>query len=436
MSNLRPFQIVTLALFAALAVGGLVLLGAYQAQRSEESQLYGDRVVVWGTFDQIAFEAHFQDIQSEIEAFGVVEYVEVDEREFIPTLVDAIAESRSPDLVVIPTAELVSLRTKLIPISYETLDQRTLRDTYIDAFESFMFPEGTYALPFAADPLVLYWNRDLFASNGIATAPASWEMVVSQVVPQITQADKARRSVTQSAVALGEYRNLTHPKDVLLMLLLQSGSRMTTVNEGVYTTALNQSVQSVGRPPFVAALEFFTEFSNVNSPLYTWNRAMTNDQEAFLAGDVAMYFGRGSDYNTIRSRNPNLNFDVAVVPQGQSATIKRTSGELYGFAIPRLAANPQGAFAAAKTLAEAPYADALAARLALVSPRRDTIARGEADPFRQSLLTSALYMRTWLDPEPVTTETVFQTMVEDVVSNRARVSEAVVDAERRITNLY
>lgn len=424
-----------LAAFAFLGIGALVFLGAYQQIVSKEAQVYGSQVIVWGTQEALAIEKVFAAISGEIEPFGVVDYKRISEATFDEEFVNAVAEGRSPDLIILSSDKLVKHRSKLFTIPYENVPQREYKDTYIDGADIFAFPEGIYAMPFAVDPIVQYWNKDIFASNGLAESPRSWEELVNLVVPNLTIRDQ-NRNVQQSAVSFGEFRNVTHAKDILMMLALQSGSRMVYEDEGLYLVELDVPIQSGARPPLSATLQFYTDFSNANSPLYSWNRAMSTDKNAFLSGDLALYYGLGSEYEELYAKNPNLNFDISVVPQGNNATIRRTAGTLYGFAIPKGAGNSTGAYAAMQTLLTPAYAAQLAQNLRMSSTRRDVIAAGDENPVRQVLLNSALIMRGWLDPEPSESDAILMQMVEDVVSNRLRINESVDDAVGRLILEY
>jgi ABC-type glycerol-3-phosphate transport system substrate-binding protein len=435
MMNLRPFQIILLASFTLMAFIALVFLGGYQSKPSKEDVVYGNEVVVWGTLDPKVFDAVFRDISQQDKAFSVVRYYFVDEADFDEEFINAIAEGRSPDMVILPADKLIKHRAKLLAIPYDSMPLRDYRNTYVDGAEIFALKDGVYAIPFAVDPLMLYWNRDIFASNGLAQAPSSWEQILANIVPRVTVTD-SDRTITRSALAFGEYRNVFHAKEVLMLLALQSGSTMVVEDERGYSVQLNQSSVPEARAPFEAALQFYTDFSNANSPAYSWNRAMAEDKNTFISGDLALYFGYGSEAANIDSKNPNLNFDVTMVPQGGAATALRTYGEFYGFAIPRASSNAQGAFAAATTIASQSYADALTRGLDLASVRRDLIAKGDTSPYRAAMLRSALIARSWLDPDPVASDAIFLQMVEDVVSNRIRVGGAVGDAIKRLILEY
>ncbi len=435
MSNLRPFQVVLLAVFAIMGVGATILLASFQASSSQEALVYGSSVSVWGTLDREVMRDFFDEITGQVEAFDVVSYTQVSESQFHGELINAIADGNSPDLILLSSEDIVKFRSKIIAIPYETIPLRTILDTYVDGADIFAFDEGVYSVPFAVDPLVQYWNRDMFASNQLATPPVSWEEVANTVVPQITVKDN-NRNVAKSGLAFGEYRNVVNAKEILMMLAMQSGSRMTTYKDYEYFIQLNTPIQSGARDPFYATLEFFTDFSNSNSPRYSWNRAMPIDRNVFLSGDLALYYGFGSEYADIASKNPNLNFDITQVPQGKSATIKRTYGSFYGFAILKASGNSQGAFAALQTMQQQQFADSLAYRLDMSSSRRATIAIGSSDPIKQTIMHSALIARGWLDPDTAASDTIFLQMIEDIVSNRLQFGSAASDAISRLSLTY
>lgn len=433
MMSMRPFQIVLIGVFALLAIGGFTFLALFNSTSNQE-QAYGQSVVIWGTLDQRAFNAVFAKIRENDDAFHVVEYIEKDERTFDSQLTTAIAEGRAPDLVVLPHTGLVTHRAKLMPITFETLPQRTFRDRYVDGAEIFMFSNATYGLPFGVDPMVMYWNRDVFSSSGVPSPPETWEALVSVTVPQVTRTNTSL-DILQSAVALGEYRNIRHAKDILSMLLLQAGSSIVDETRVGYEVTLARSSES-GLPPANATLSFYTQFSLPSHDNYSWNRAFEEDHLQFLAGELGLYFGPGSEYRDIEQENPNLNFDLTAVPQGTGVTNLRNYGTFYAFSVPRGSDNVQGAYRVAQLLASADISAQLTGLLRLAPVQRSVIAQGTNDPYRRVLYDAALISRGWLDPDPEASNTVFRQMVEDVTSGRARIHDAVDDMVGRLELLF
>ena len=434
-SSLRPFQIILIGVFAALAVGGIIFFSVFRGFGGEENP-YGASVEIWGTLDTRALETTIHAIADDDDNFGVVSYIQKDPSTFHDELVNAVAEGRGPDAIILSNDALVSERAKLYPIPYETLPLRTIKDTYVDGAEIFSLSDGTYGFPFAVDPLVMYWNRDLFSSAGLAMPPATWEQVVAQTVPALARVTQSPVfAIEKAALAFGEYTNVQNATEVLLLLLLQAGSTLITEDAGEYHVLINQSGTEMSRPPADAALDFYTQFANPVRPVYTWNRSLSLDRNAFLAEDLALYFGFGSEYASLRAGNPNLNFDAVQIPQGSGVSIKKSYGTFYALSLLRSSDNFVGTYLALARLAESANALALAEGLGLAPVHRSTLALGNADPFRQTIYTSALIARGFLNPDPRATEDIIKLMVEDVTSGRASASESVSDAVGRFNQL-
>ena len=432
--NIRPFQIILLGTFGALAVLSLIFFMVYQGSPGGDEKTYGDGVLICGTLDQGSFSRVFAEISSDDKDFQSVRYVQKDARTFDFEFVNAIAEGRAPDLIVLPSDSLVTHREKLLAISYDTLSARTFRDRYVDGAEIFLFTDGVYGVPFAVDPLVMYWNRDIFSSSGLATPPRTWAELQDTVVPVVTKTAGAF-NLTQSAVAFGEYANIRNAKSILSLLFLQSGTSIVSESDRRYTITLGQSGGSSLKPAD-AALSFYTRFALPSAAQYSWSRSLPEDRLQFTSGKLGLYFGLGSEYRVIESGNPNLNFDVAEVPQDANATVRRAFGDFYAFAIPRASSNVQGAYAVAETLAAPGSSTRLSEELGLSPVHRSAISEGAVNPYRQTLFSSALIARAWLDPNPSESENVFQLMIEDVTSGRRRISESVLDAVGRLELLF
>ena len=431
MSSLRPFQIVMLTAFALAGIVSLVLLSSYSGGKSSTADSpYGDSVEIWGTLSKDAFNNTIGKLSEEDKYFSVVQYIEKDPRTFEEELVNAIAENRSPDAIVLEHGDLVTYRPKLKVIPYETYPLRTFKDTYVDGAEIFALEDGVYALPLVVDPLVMYWNRGLFATRGLAEAPTTWE-AVDTVIRELTIFD-ASRGILQSAIAFGEYSNVVNAKAILLTLLAQSGSRLVEEDGLNYEVALNDSATTGGRSPLTATLQYYTDFSNPNSSRYSWDRSRTSDKGAFVAGELALYFGFGSETDELLDLNPNLNFDVTGMPQGTGATVKRTYGNFYGLAILEASDNQLGTYRALQKLTSPDAASFILEKIGLAPANRKLITSGSSNPWQQVSYNSALVAAGWLDPDQNKSDEIFAEMVAGVVSNRVKVTEAASEAAQRL----
>lgn len=427
MGNLNTFQIVILGVFIAFAVLGVVLFAGFGGF-DRGGRAIGD-VEIWGTLPREAMERVLEDVRAERDDFAAVRYVEKRSERYGEELAEALAAGRGPDLFLLPSARVLSDAEKISPIPFETFSERDFRDAFVEAGEIYLSPEGALALPFLVDPLVLYVNRTLLSGGGVARPPAFWDELFT-VVPRLTSRDPAG-NVLSSGVALGEWGNVANAKDILAGLILQAGNPIVRrTDDGAAAGAL-----SSGASAAEAAVRFFTEFSNPVRSVYSWNRSLRPSREAFLAGRLALYIGFASELPALRAGNPNLNVDVAPLPQSRDAASPLTPARLEAFAIPKASGNPPGALEVARVLSGPGPAGRIAELLNLPPVRRDLLAERPTDAYRSVFRDAALMAATWLDPKPAETDRVFRELVESVTTGRSRVAEAVRAASDEIDAL-
>ena len=68
-------------------------------------------------------------------------------------------------------------KDKISPIPFAYYPERDFRDNFVDISNLFIDQKngGLAAFPFLIDPMVMYWNKDLFSSAGISQPPQNWE---------------------------------------------------------------------------------------------------------------------------------------------------------------------------------------------------------------------------------------------------------------------
>jgi multiple sugar transport system substrate-binding protein len=345
----------------------------------------------------------------------------------VPNLVAAIAAGKGPDLVVFPAEHLLSERDKLIVIPYASFGRREFQDTFVQAGEVFLGDRGVYGLPFVIDPLVMYWNRAMFAEAGFGTPPKYWDELAS-AAPKLSRADE-RGTLSQSTAALGTWDNVMHAKGVLITLLHQLGNSVVIRDERGYVSTLSQS--SGGVSPADSALRFYTDFSDPVKPAYSWNSSQSDSRTAFIAERLAVYFGRASELSAIRQANPNLNFDVAQLPQIRGAG-GGAEASVFALVIPRGSRNQQGAFQAALALTGLEPQSALQKSLGLPTPRRDGASSAPTDPYFSAFRGAVLTAFSFSDPDPDTSDSIFKRMIESITSGSRTVSEAIQNGEQEL----
>ena len=426
------FQIIVLGLCTALILVGIAVFASFGGLLGGSSI---GKVTIWGTVDADKMQNLLDYMRSTDKSFQSVSYVEQDPASYDAELINAMANGTAPDLFMLDDEHLGAFSDKVISIPYSSVSQSAYLGSYIDEGQLFLTGQGALALPFMVDPLVMYWNRDLFAGAGLANPPQYWNDFLS-LSPKITSVNSGAE-VKKSAVALGQWQNIDHAKAILSTLFMQAGDQIIArASNGSASVVFGNTPAGYSSNPAESALRFYTEFANPSKTSYSWNKALPKSSAAFESGDLAVYFGFASEYGPIASLNPNLHFSVSVMPQIEGSGSRITYGALVGLAIPRAARNAQGALTIGQKLTSKDASAYLSRQLSLPSARRDVPADTEANAAADVFLQSALIARTWLDPNASESDAVFKGMIESVVSGKSQPAEAVNDARQELNRLF
>jgi multiple sugar transport system substrate-binding protein len=420
------FQIALLGIFGALAGVGLLIFATLEGD--QESVLVSG-IEIWGSYSKSGMQSAIADLNKSIGGLSKVTYTEKPPELLYGDLIEALASGTGPDIVIMDDDRLVPFLNKVYWIDYENYSQRLFRDTFVEGGEVFAFPSAIYALPFTVDPLVLYWNRSMFSTAGITQVPKSWEELV-RIVPQLSVVVDGA-DLVQGALAFGVYDNVLNAKDILSALLMQAGTSIVRhENQGLRSTL--QEGASGSTRPAEAALRFYTDFSNPKKAVYSWNHSFERSRESFMSGRVAMYIGFVSEAETMRKINPNLNFDVAVLPQSKSRSYPTTYGHFQGLVIMRSSRDPGRAYAVAQRLTSAQAIARFQEVTKLPPVRRDLLARRPSDSAGDVAYESAILSRSWLEPDSSAVDGIFGRMTGSIVSGRTSISEAISVASREL----
>tara|TARA_B100000508_G_scaffold140846_1_gene143817 strand:- start:1200 stop:2510 length:1311 start_codon:yes stop_codon:yes gene_type:complete len=435
--KLRPFELALVIIFLVLAIASLVLLSNYKSKpTTKDGELQAIGVVnIWGTLPPDGIRMLLSDLAEDNDAYRGVNYKYYHPDEFDSELLRAMADGLGPDLVLMSHEKLVDMRRRIEPISYEAYPRRDIQNAYIEGAQIFALSDGMYGLPIAVDPMMMYWNRDIYATEGFLAPARTWESFVNSIFPKLIKRD-FDRTIIRAAVAMGEYGNVRNSFGIVSTLLLQQGSQgVVETSDGTYLIKLQQSFGGEG-DPLRSAADFYTRFSQPGNNWYSWNRAFIEDRTEFLAEDLATYFGYASEGRVMEKMNPNLNFDIAEVPQDANATIRRTYGKFYTLAVMRSSNNKAGANAVMVNLGGAEIADQIAERSNMVPVYGSSVSLGSNDIFGRAAFLSAPITFGWLNPNMESADGIFETMTEDINENRRDLGGAVGDVSGRLKNEY
>lgn len=435
-NKLTPFQII---IFGVLIVAIILSVLLFSVKRSSKN-VASEPIDMWGVLDNETIKFFIDDVNKEYRNTFNINYREIPVDQFESVLVESLASGNGPDMVLMPDNFFLSQKNKLYKISYESYPQINFQNSFIEAGEFLLDDDGIYGLPFTIDPLVLYWNRSILNSAGIARPPSLWDDFVN-IVPRLVQADSQSFRISKSAIALGEFDNINHAKEIFINLIMQAGNPIITKsyndkNISKYISILNDNL-GYSVSPAGAALDFYTQFSNPSKNVYTWNRSLPDSKDMFLAGDSAFYIGFASEFDELKLKNPNLNFSIAELPQStvSGPNEKTALGKMHFVGIIKNSEKIASAFDQLGKLTLSQNQKILNSSMKLPSVKRDLLTEVVDSATGEVFNRSALISKVFLDPNEKETSLIFEEMIESYISGRYRLSEAIQRASSKISNL-
>jgi multiple sugar transport system substrate-binding protein len=421
------FQIIILIVFIAAAIFGLLVFsGAIPIGSSNKPGALGT-ITLWGTIPANTIAQPLTAFNAANPSF-VVKYVQKSADTFSQDLLEALATGSGPDLFFLSDNLAYSYSNKILTIPYANYSLASFKSTFAGAGEVFLTDKGILAFPLSIDPLVMYYNRTTLDSNGIVYPPATWDDL-SGMVPTLTQKDNAN-TILKSAVALGQFSNITNAKDILATLFMQTGNPIIQENNGAFSSVLGSQVAGSQTPS--SMLKFYTSFTDPNNSLYSWNSSIPDSSDDFSNENLAFYFGFASELQSLVNKNPNQDFFVAPMPQIKNSNSKLTDARVTGIAISSASKNISTAFTAAELMATGNFASAYVAATGTAPARRDLLAVKQTDAYTPYFYSSALYAKSWLDPSPADTLNIFSNMVNSVLSGNLSPGDAIQDANSKM----
>lgn len=436
MKNINISQVILIGVSVIAIVVAVVMFSLFRGGSSIPTN---GTVILWGTISDEIFNAVLVDLDAKGKKIEGVKYVEKKSNTIEAELLKSIAEGNGPDLVLLGEKQIVLNQKLLQLIPFKSYPLRDYQDLFIEESSLLISRDGIIGFPFLVDPIVMYYNRDLLTNAGYSKPPQTWTEVLA-IAPTLTQKDSSF-NISKSTIALGSFDNITNAKDIYWTLMLQAGNpviKRTAENQDqkeVYQTIFQDSLNFTLNPAY-AATNFYTQFSNPTKTVYSWNRSLQSSQTLFTSGDLVFYLGKISELPLIKRLNPNLNFDVTLVPQSQSSTRKVTYGAMSVLTIPRTTKNLKGAVFTIGALTSKDAQSAFAKALSVSTVRKDILATPDkASPYESIFSKAAIMSQGILEPDSFKMDVIIKELIDTVVSGQYEVSEAVSRANEKISLL-
>jgi multiple sugar transport system substrate-binding protein len=222
---------------------------------------------------------------------------------FYEKLLPALAAGNGPNLVAMDTQQLPQYATKnvFLPLTSYYADQANDTSVLVPGAVAGTKVGGTeYAVPANFAPLMLYWNKTLFAKAGIAGPPANWAQWESDVV-KLSHGGKS----PQYGIALAE--NNTIP--MWPILLWGNGGGVT--NAGATQGMLSS-------PASVSAVSQWSDLV-IKDGIAPPNITGAEADSLFQAQKAAMEMN--GPWATTGYKTAGVDFGLAPIPAGPTKTV-------------------------------------------------------------------------------------------------------------------
>lgn len=399
---------------------------------------------IWGTFDNESFYRDAIAGYKKLHPNATIDYREIDYGNYEQTLINAFAANSGPDIWLMHNTWLPKHADLIAPLPATAKDQsgnefglKQFQDQFVGvAKQDFVLNNQIYALPLYIDTLALYYNKDLLNTAGIAQPPRTWDDFNDAVAKLTMRDDKG--NITQSAAAIGTARNINRSTDILTLLMLQSGVRMTKDDGSQATFSRSIGKDADGKEVNYGdvALQYYTDFANqAQANRYTWNDRQDYSMDAFINGKTAMMFNYAHQLAMIHERAPRLNFGVASMPQPTGASVKVDFANYWAPTVSKQSKNIDKAWDFLIYLSSAEGSLAYMRASDRPSARLDLIEQTKNVPDLSIFATQALTARSWLQVDNAAIETIFADLIDGVNINSEPIHNALISAENKVSAL-
>ncbi len=438
----QNFQYIVMGVFGIfILIAVLLFSGAIKlpGDTSKTPPLLNKSLTLWGTLPRAAVI----DVINEFAQTRQMNlnYLEKDPDSIDREISEAIAAQQGPDLVLAPHEILIKHQSKFVHIPYTQVADREYRDVFVDESRLFLLPDGILAFPMLLDPMIFYFNRTSYNNVGILNPPLTWKEVTTYALK--LNRKSGTETILESGLPLGVFSNNINAKDTISLLLLQAGNPIVAIsntpNTQYATSALLDIYPGSDRPIAEYVIQFFTQFSDPLKGSYTWNRAMPEARDSFASEQASQYIGFASEIPQIATINPNINFDVAIMPQAEGARAKKTFGRMYGLAVVKASKEQFAAFQTAQEMKEKDFSEKLLngtqALFPIAPTRKDILVTIPPTKEGPIIYNSAVISAGFFDVSYADTKKIFEDMITQVVRNNLDTRQSLEEAHALLNTL-
>ncbi len=413
-----------------LAIVGITLLAAGCGGGTAARQNKPITLTFWDPFMDTQSLQPLLDAYRQQHPNVTIVYTKKDINTYNQDLLNALAAGTGPDIFSINNAWLPQYMDKATTAPASVFTYTDFKNAFVDTVvNDFTVNQKIYGVAMSVDSLALYYNKDLLGSAGIATPPKTWAELSADV--QKLKRKNTQGYFTVSGAALGTNANINRAVDILYLMMLQQGT-VPASGDGRPTFA--DTVQQNGNlvSPGVNALSFYTSFANPASPNYNWNMNSDYSTDAFANGRAAFLYSYSYTRQTIDQKSPNLNYDVAPVPQPNLDQPAVNFSNYWGQVVSKQSQNPAAAWDFLKFLTSKDSLDKYYAQNKVPSSRRDLIELQIPDPDIGVFANANLTAKSFYRSDQASVDDIFGRAIDNVILRGLSPQDALSQAEQQV----
>lgn len=290
---------------AAAGVGASMLAApTWSGGRARAQEKAKVRLATWAGVEEAAeLQAVVDKVNQAATTFEIVS--EPNPADYYPKLQTTVAGGTAADLFWLSQEYVAGFADKgaLLDLTDRLAEDdkpaAKLDDYFEPILQTAQYDGKTYGLPWISQPVMLYYNPDLFAKAGVGEPDESWTWdIFKENAAKLTDA------------ANGVYGTAFNSWPPLHMFVWQAGGDV--ISEDLSSCPID-SPEAIQAADFYASIIYNEEFAPSEATL-----ADQGFGEMAKAGKVAMFYGgAGDDLDYAHKKDPkNAVMKVALVPQG------------------------------------------------------------------------------------------------------------------------
>ncbi len=243
----KKFPIKILGLIGGAILVVFLLITLFRALASRGSNSGSGEITWWGLWeDESVVGPLIQEYQAKNPKVKIT-YLKQSQQDYRERLINAIAKGSGPDIFRFHNSWVPMFKNELDILPSSVMSAAEYSQTFYPiAASDLTYGTGIVGIPLMYDGLALFINEDIFSSSG-KIPPTTWDDLRTTAL-ELTIKDEDG-AIVQSGVALGRTENVDHWPEIIGLMMLQNGVRLSNP-----TGKLAED-----------AITFFTIFSSVDA---------------------------------------------------------------------------------------------------------------------------------------------------------------------------